>query len=84
MSHVRLAPQKSCFLFGPRQTGKSVYVRGLVGDDDLFIDLLPRQSFFDYGKNLTRFRAEVEHHARRLNERFTCVIDEIQKNHVRV
>ncbi len=73
------APGKSCFLFGPRQTGKSVHVLGMLREDDLYVDLLPRENFLAYGKDPGRFRQEVEHRARRTGRSFTCVIDEIQK-----
>jgi len=69
---------KSWFLFGPRQTGKSTLVRGLLGPDDLYIDLLPQRTFLNYAKNPGRLQEEVEAHRQR-HDPFTCVIDEVQK-----
>ena len=69
---------KSYFLFGPRQTGKSTFVKGLLGQEDLYIDLLPQRSFLNYAKNPGRLREEIIAHMRG-HKNFVCVIDEIQK-----
>jgi predicted AAA+ superfamily ATPase len=69
---------KSYFLFGPRQTGKSTFVKGRLGPADLYVDLLPQRSFLAYAKAPGRFRGEVLAHLRR-HRAFTCVVDEIQK-----
>lgn len=70
--------EKSWFLFGPRQTGKSTFVKNLLGKKDLYIDLLPQKKFLNYAKNPGRLREEVLAHYQRV-DRFVCVIDEIQK-----
>ena len=72
------APLKSCFLFGPRQTGKSTYVKSLLGRDDLYIDLLPQRNYINYAKNPGRLREEIVAHMKRYGKTL-CVIDEIQK-----
>jgi len=41
---------KSYFLFGPRQTGKSTFVKSLITGKDLYIDLLPQRNFLNYAK----------------------------------
>ncbi|MCP4576120.1 MAG: ATP-binding protein [Deltaproteobacteria bacterium] len=69
---------KSYFLFGPRQTGKSTFVKSLLTDKDLYIDLLPQRNFLNYAKNPGRVREEILAHLKRYNDPL-CVIDEIQK-----
>lgn len=69
---------KSFFLFGPRQTGKTAYVKSLLADEDLYFDLLPQRNFLRYAKDVGRLREEILAHARS-HKHFTCVIDEIQK-----
>ncbi len=69
---------KSWFLFGPRQTGKSTFVKTLLKPGDLYIDLLPQRNFLNYAKNPGRIREEIlAHRAQHKNP--LCVIDEIQK-----
>jgi len=69
---------KSYFLFGPRQTGKSTFVKSLMTEKDLYIDLLPQRSFLNYAKNPGRLREEILGHLRRYDDPL-CIIDEIQK-----
>lgn len=69
---------KSYFLFGPRQTGKSTFVKSLLSPKDLYIDLLPQRNFLNYAKNPGRAREEILAHLK-LNDNPLCVIDEIQK-----
>ena len=75
---VAPARNKSWFLFGPRQTGKSTYVRSLLTENDLYIDLLPQREFVGYSNEPGRIRDEVLAHAR-THTGFVCAIDEIQK-----
>jgi len=42
---INPAKSKSYFLFGPRQTGKSTFVKSLISRKDLYIDLLPQRNF---------------------------------------
>lgn len=69
---------KSYFLFGPRQTGKSTFVRARLAPADLYIDLLPQKNFLSYAKTPGRFRGDVLAHLRARGA-FRCVVDEIQK-----
>ncbi len=69
---------KSYFLFGPRQTGKSTFVKSLLTDNDLYIDLLPQRDFLNYAKNPGSVREEILAHLKRHDDPL-CVIDEIQK-----
>lgn len=41
-------PRTSFFLFGPRGTGKSTYVKSLINNDTLFVDFLDPDSFRTY------------------------------------
>lgn len=69
---------KSFFLFGPRQTGKSTFVKSLLAPSDLFIDLLPQRNFLNYAKNPGMVREEILAHLVRYPDAM-CIIDEIQK-----
>ena len=75
---IRPAKSKSYFLFGPRQTGKSTFVKSLLTDRDLYIDLLPQRDFLNYAKNPGSVREEILAHLKRCDNPL-CVIDEIQK-----
>ncbi len=69
---------KSYFLFGPRQTGKSTFVKAMISEKDLYIDLLPQRNFLNYAKNPGRVREEILAHLKRYDNPL-CIIDEIQK-----
>lgn len=69
---------KSFFLFGPRQTGKSTFVKALLNPGDLYIDLLPQRTFLRYAKNPGSVREEILAHLERHPDAL-CVIDEVQK-----
>lgn len=75
---INPAKSKSYFLFGPRQTGKSTFVKSLITGKDLYIDLLPQRNFLNYAKNPGRVREEILAHLRRYDNPL-CIIDEIQK-----
>lgn len=71
---VPILRQKSCFLFGPRQTGKSSLVRHLFKDEAVFIDLLDDEIFLRLQQNpkaLGEFRVAKKHRL--------IVIDEVQR-----
>lgn len=42
--HINI-PEGSFFLFGPRGTGKSTFVKSLIQHDTLYIDFLDPESF---------------------------------------
>lgn len=67
-------PRGSFFLFGPRGTGKSTWLKE-VFPDSLVIDLLEPDVFQDYHIHPERLRALVEGSPHRK----TVVIDEVQK-----
>ncbi|MBW1802599.1 MAG: AAA family ATPase, partial [Deltaproteobacteria bacterium] len=75
---INIAKTKSCFIFGPRQTGKSTFVKNLLTKKDLYIDLLPQRSFLNYAKKPGRMREEILAHLKQ-NDKPLCIIDEIQK-----
>ncbi len=66
------------FLFGPRQTGKSTFVRALLAPQDLYLNLLQQRVYLQYEKDPGRFHGEVLAH-RRKHGPFTCIIDEVQR-----
>ena len=68
---VRLPSGRSAFLWGPRRTGKSYWIREHFGDG-LLIDLLKTDVFAEYAARPALLR---ERHA---DERRTIIIDEIQ------
>ena len=73
----RLLARRSVFLFGPRQTGKTTYVRRQLGDTvELTFTLLDQGLLISVLADPTRIRREVE--ARGLRDTVVC-IDEIQK-----
>ncbi|MYN66794.1 MAG: ATP-binding protein [Acidobacteria bacterium] len=74
---ARLLARRSVFLFGPRQTGKSTYVRRqLAGTVELSFSLLDQGLLTDVLADPTRIRKEIA--ARDLRDTVIC-IDEIQK-----
>ena len=64
--------QKSCFLFGPRQTGKSTLIRQQLADVRTY-NLLDQLLFIRLARNPALIREALTPHTR------TIVIDEIQK-----
>jgi predicted AAA+ superfamily ATPase len=75
---IKPVKSKSYFLFGPRQTGKSTFVKSLLGPKDLYIDLLPQRNFLNYAKNPGKLRQEILAHLYDKGDSIV-VIDEIQK-----
>jgi len=73
----RLPGRGSCFLFGPRQTGKSTLVRSLLPARSWTVDLLQHDTFLRYSKDPAQFRLEAEEQVRAGHR--TIFIDEIQK-----
>ena len=67
-------PSSSFFLFGPRGTGKSTWIRSRF-EDTLVINLLQADVMLRYERNPAQFRAEVLTHPRRR----WIVVDEVQR-----
>lgn len=60
---LELPPKRSCLILGPRQTGKSTYVRALLAkskEKSFAIDLLEEDAALRLTKDPGRFAAEVE------------------------
>ncbi len=68
------APETSFFLFGPRGTGKSTWIRSRF-EDALVVNLLPPETMVRYERDPTLFRAEVLARPRET----WIVIDEVQR-----
>jgi predicted AAA+ superfamily ATPase len=67
-------PRSACFLFGPRGTGKSTWVRGAFPDAQI-VDLLPPEATLRYQRSPSELRAEVL----ALPRSRWVVLDEVQR-----
>lgn len=74
---IRLPARGSCFLFGPRQTGKSTLVRSLLPPGSWTVDLLQHDVFLRFAKDPAAFRKEAAAHLRRGAP--AIFVDEVQK-----
>lgn len=72
-TRVATIPSYSFFLFGPRSTGKTTWLREKL-PDALWINLLRDEELFQYAGDLSLFRRRVEAFAGRW-----VVVDEVQK-----
>ncbi len=68
--------KKSCFLFGPRQTGKSMLIRESLPAGTPVYNLLDQRLWLDLSTDSTRMRQELE--AKNLRDTLV-VVDEVQK-----
>ena len=71
--HITL-PRTSFFLFGPRGTGKSTYVKSLINNDTLYVDFLDPDTFRTY----SAFPETLIKTVNALNP-VQVIIDEVQK-----
>lgn len=69
--------RKSVFLFGPRQTGKSTWIRNQF-HKALYINLLEKKVYDDYANKPNALRSDIELHLRKKNLPI-IIIDEVQK-----
>jgi len=76
MNLLEATRTRSCFLFGPRQTGKSMLVRETLPPETPVYNLLDHRVFLDLSSDPSRIRQEME--ARNLRDKLV-VVDEIQK-----
>ena len=67
-------PDQSFFLFGPRGTGKSTWIRQVLGEA-LYIDLLRPEVYRELSARPERLRERVEG----APDRTTVVVDEVQR-----
>jgi predicted AAA+ superfamily ATPase len=73
---LRLPANKSFFLFGPRQTGKTTLINSVFKDSVYMINLLLSDQFFKYSKDPSMLRREVMEKKKNIKHVF---IDEIQR-----
>jgi len=69
--------RKSVFLFGPRQTGKSTWLKTHF-PEALYINLLAKNVFDDYVRRASALESDIEIF-RRKSQSSVIIIDEIQK-----
>jgi predicted AAA+ superfamily ATPase len=70
-----LEPEKSYFLFGPRGTGKSTYLRTLHTSNTIWIDLLKPEEYRSYIARPERLDEIIKGQPKKS----VIIIDEIQK-----
>ncbi len=75
-SRILDLPEKSFFLFGPRGTGKSVWLEQRLGHADLSINLLKSGEYLRYKRDPSLLAQEA---AALPNRRPWIIIDEVQK-----
>lgn len=74
---IRLPPRGSVLILGPRQTGKSTFVKMSLPVKSWSIDLLRHDDYLKYSKSPSTLGLEVEERARRGVR--VVFIDEVQK-----
>ena len=72
-----VAPERSFFLLGPRQTGKSTWLRSLDLGQSWTVNLLHNDTYYRYLRDPSRFRREAEEKIRSGTE--WIVLDEVQR-----
>lgn len=70
--------RKSIFLFGPRQTGKSTFLRNAY-PNALYVNLLSKKTFDDYSLRSNALESDLELFSRKQKSSNIVIIDEIQK-----
>ena len=73
---LKLPPNKSFFLFGPRQSGKTTLINSVFQDKIFKVNLLLSDQFFKYSKDPSLLRKEVLEKKKSITHVF---IDEIQR-----
>ncbi len=76
--YFNISIQNSYILLGPRQTGKSYYIKSLNLPKLWSVNLLLSRSYLKYSKNPSLFRDEALHQIQK-NGVETIFVDEIQK-----
>jgi len=71
------APSRSFFLFGPRQTGKSTWLRGLELGESWFLNLLENETYFRFLRDPGQFGREAR--AKAASGVEWVVLDEVQR-----
>lgn len=75
---AELPDNRSFFLFGPRQTGKSSLIRSRFGDDAWTVNLLHGEEYSRYAKHPAQYRLDAEEKIRAGDTR-RFVLDEVQR-----
>jgi predicted AAA+ superfamily ATPase len=73
-----LPENRSFFLFGPRQTGKSTLIHSRFGDNAWIVNLLHGEEYARYAMNPAQYRLDTEEKIRTSNIR-RFVLDEVQR-----
>lgn len=74
MQLLKLVEKKSCFLFGPRSTGKTTLIREQLADKALTINLLKSQFFLPLSQDPSVLASIIQ-----AQDKSLIVIDEVQK-----
>lgn len=74
---IDLPPRQSAFLWGPRKTGKSTYLKSAFPQSPVF-DFLETDLFFEFSKNPSRLR-ETLLASKTVYGSFPVILDEVQK-----
>ncbi len=74
---LRLPRDRSCLLFGPRQSGKSTFIRASLPPESWSVDLLEQATYLRLAKEPGRFRRECEQQIAAGTT--TILVDEVQK-----
>lgn len=70
-------PQRSFFLFGPRQTGKSTWLRSLALGQSWLVSLLSNETYYRYLRDPGQFRREAT--AQIASGAKWIILDEVQR-----
>jgi predicted AAA+ superfamily ATPase len=73
---LKLPARQTCLLLGPRQTGKSTLVRGVLPAGAWTVDLLEHDTAMRYAKDPSLFRREAE--SKIASGARTIFVDEVQ------
>jgi uncharacterized protein len=73
--NIGLSSKETCFLWGPRQTGKSTLLKNLFPDSHVF-DLLKSEQFLRFSQQPWLFREECRGIQKKS---FPIIVDEVQK-----
>ena len=77
LNRILAPPHHSFFLLGPRQTGKSTWIRSLQIEPSWMINLLKSDQFFKYVRDPSQFRREAKEKIHSGCE--WIIIDEVQR-----
>ena len=75
---AELPDNRSFFLFGPRQTGKTSLIRAKFGDDAWTVNLLHGDEYTRYAKHPAQYRLDAVEKIRTGDTR-SFVLDEVQR-----